>query len=195
MYAFESMQCQSQEPIWRPCDWLIGPELPSSVRSWLLDEGSLTARLLRVHHGDFRVQLLRQEWQKPRPSESRLLNLRNREWVLAREVVLWGGGEPRVYARSVIPATSLRGRLRKLRALEEGSLGAMLFKDRSMSRGHYELARFDGNSPCLPNDLHSDQCLWGRRSRFSLRGRPLMVSEIFLPAFQHSVASGDSRSA
>lgn len=186
------MQCQSQEPIWRPCDWLIGSDLPVSVRSWLLDESSLTARLLRVHHGDFRVQLLRQEWQNPRASERRLLNLRTRERVLAREVVLWGGGEPRVYARSVIPATSLRGRLRKLRALEEGSLGAMLFQDRSLRRGSYELARFDGDSPCLPENLHSKECLWGRRSRFSLIGRPLMVSEIFLPAFTPEIADASS---
>ena len=195
MYAFESMQCQSQEPIWRPWYWLLGPDLPSSVRPWLLDEGSLTARLLRVHNGDFRVQLLRQEWQRPRPSEQRLLKLRNREWVLAREVVLWGGGEPRVYARSVIPATSLKGRLRKLQALEEGSLGAMLFKDRSMARGDYELARFDGDSSCLPESLRSDRCLWGRRSRFLLAGKPLMVSEIFLPSFQHRGSPSDAPSA
>lgn len=186
------MQCQSKEPIWRPCDWLIGPAVPVSVRSWLLDEGSLTARLLRVHDGEFRVQLLRQEWQIPRASERRLLNLRNRECVLAREVVLWGGGKPRVYARSVIPATSLKGRLRKLRALEEGSLGAMLFQDRSLRRGSYELARFDGDSPCLPENLHSKECLWGRRSRFSLIGRPLMVSEIFLPDFQPEIAGATS---
>ena len=42
----------------------------------------------------------------------------------------------------------------------------------------------DGRSGAVPAHLQTGEALWGRRSCFYLSGFPLMVSEIFLPAFQ-----------
>lgn len=150
----------------------------------MLDPGSLTARLIRASKGDFRVTVLSQSWQLPRPSERRLLGLKQREAALVREVQLECHGQAWVYARSVMPVRSLNSRLRHLRKFDDSALGAMLFKDPSMRRAPYEIARFSGNSELLPKALRGEEKLWGRRSCFYLSGLPLMVSEIFLPAFQ-----------
>ncbi len=158
--------------------------LPDTIKPWLLDNGSLTKRLVRASGGQFRVKVLNQQWQQPRFSERRLLDMGSRETSIVREVLLLCFNEPWVFARSVIPARSVRGHLRQLRKLSDSSLGAMLFSDPSMQRHPFELALIDGNSPQLPTSLHSAQNIWGRRCRFELAGHPLMVSEIFLPTFR-----------
>ncbi|MBB3048453.1 chorismate--pyruvate lyase [Litorivivens lipolytica] len=184
MYAVRHCRYQPDEPQWRDHRCLTASELPQSIRPWLLDRGSLTARLVRASGGDFRVQVLEQSWQRPRLTERRLLEMGDREQGIIREVLLICRGEPWVYARSVLPARSLEGRLRHLRKLRDSALGALLFSDPSMRRASYEVAAIDGLSPLIPADQQADATLWGRRSCFYLSGLPLMVSEIFLPAFR-----------
>jgi chorismate--pyruvate lyase len=156
--------------------------LPPRLRPWLLDPGSLTRHLTLEADGDFRVERLFQRWQRPQLSERRRLGLRPGEWSLVREVILWVRGEPWVYARSILPASTLTGDLHRLRRLQNSSLGSLLFRQRGLQRAPFELARVDGRK--LPAALACDDMLWGRRSRFELDGRPLIVGEIFLPAFQ-----------
>lgn len=157
-------------------------ELPRALRPWLLDPGSLTRHLTQLADGDFRVERLSQRWQRPRLDEQRLLGLRNGEWALVREVVLWGRGEPWVYARSVLPVRTLSGDLYRLRRLQNSSLGSLLFRQRGLQRTPFQLARIDARA--LPSRFAAATLLWGRRSRFELSGRPLIVGEIFLPAFR-----------
>lgn len=184
MYAVRHYRYQPDEPVWRDLRCHTRNQLPASVRPWLLDTGSLTARLVKASGGDFRVQVLSQRWQRPRLSERLLLGLGDRELALVREVALLCRGEPWVFARSVMPASSLQGRLRHLRKLRDSALGALLFRDPGMKRAPYELARIDGASTAIPAELRTPRSLWGRRSCFYLSGLPLMVSEIFLPAFR-----------
>ena len=108
----------------------------------------------------------------------------HREQAVVREVVLRCFNQPWVFARSVIPASSLTGHLRQLRHLETKPLGAMLFSDPSMQRQPFQLAEIPGRDLQIPQPLHQDEALWGRRSRFELAGKPIMVSEIFLPEFK-----------
>lgn len=155
-----------------------------ALRPWLLAEGSLTKHLLRASNGDFRVERVAQHWARPTLSEARLLKLDPNRWALIREVILWGGGEPWVYARSVIPASSLRGDLRRLRRLRNTSLGALLFQYPQLQRTPFELARV--NAALMPPRLKANTALWARRSRFSVNGRSLIVGEIFLDALINS---------
>lgn len=157
---------------------------PPRLRDWLLDSGSLTARLRRKSQGRFQVRVLRQSWGLPRLSERRLLDMADREWGLVREVLLCGAGEPWVFARSVMPARSLEGDLRRLRQLDSRPLGHLLFSYPSMERGQYQLCRMPAAMLPAVAQAQSGDALWGRRSRFELAGRGIMVSEIFLPAFQ-----------
>lgn len=160
------------------------PTLPRALRPWLLDPGSLTSHLTELAGGEFRVERLSQRWQRPRLDEQRLLGLRNGEWALVREVILWGNGEPWVYARSVLPVRTLSGDLHRLRRLQNSSLGSLLFRQRGLTRTPFEIARVDPNALPLAVTAAQGALLWGRRSRFELDGRPLIVGEIFLPAFK-----------
>lgn len=184
MYAVHHHRYQSDEPAWRELHRYTSAELPCSIRPWLLDPGSLTARLIAASNGNFRVKILQQSWQRPRFSERQLLGMGDREVGIVREVELRCHDLPWVFARSVIPAASVQGRLRHLRKFKDSALGAMLFSDPGMRRAPYELARIDGHSEAIPAILRTDAALWGRRSCFYLSGLPLMVSEIFLPAFR-----------
>ena len=64
-----------------------------------------------------------------------------RERAIIRQVQLMCADHPWIYARTVIPATSLRGKLQRLAHLGNRPLGAMLFADPGMQRGVVELAR------------------------------------------------------
>jgi chorismate--pyruvate lyase len=172
---------------WRPYRCYRRSELPASLAVWLLDTASLTRRLQGLCTGTFRVKVLSQVRGRPRQDESRALGMQRGALAIIRQVQLLCGTKPQVYARTVIPLSSLSGRVRRLTRLGARPLGAMLFADRGMRREEVELARIrDGET------LHADATgtplapagvIWGRRSVFRVAEKPLLVSEIFLPGF------------
>jgi chorismate lyase len=156
-------------------------------RSWLLDQGSLTQRLINASNGAFQVRKLRQGWQQPTCSEARCLGLKPRQLAIVREVELLCHGEPWVYARSVFPQQTLIGRLRSLKKLDTRPLGALLFSDPTMKRTHFEVAALYNAQLAnyFPNDTdNSENFAWGRRSLFFLDKKPILVAEVFLPAME-----------
>lgn len=175
---------QPKEPNWQNQHRFTSAQLPPAMRASLLDSGSLTTRLVAVCE-HFAVLVQRQCWGLPRPSERRLLGLYTRRYALIREVILVCDAKPVVFARSVMPAESLSGALRHLRRFGNRSLGSLLYADPHLRRSDFELA----NAPAALFHVPSAACageipLWGRRSRFVLKAKPLMVSEIFLPGFR-----------
>ncbi len=171
---------------WKPASTLCG-QLRGPLREWLLDDGSLTARLMVKSEGQFRVQLLRQYWHHASLSETRLLDIAPRARVLVREVILHGKDEPWVYARSILPYQSLQGPLRRLGKLDSRPLGAFLFSQPGMRRGAIQVSCFPVGSRKIPQNLCSGASAWGRRSIFFIDGKPLLVSEIFLEKFINSL--------
>jgi len=171
------------EPHWRPQGRYTIATLPPDLRIWLTDDGSLTERLIASGQGEFSVRRLYQGWEVPMPSERKLLALSSRQLALVREVSLLLGDEAVVFARSVFPLASLSGSLAHLRHLRNKSLGAILFKHPCMHRSPFELALMRGNSDYLPPGLQQSAPAWGRRSRFEIEGKKLMVSEVFLQTF------------
>lgn len=98
--------------------------------------------------------------------------------------MLYGNDTPWVFARSILPLSTLTGRQRRLRRLDARPLGALLFADPSMRRGPMQLGQVASLNLPLPGGADENTgLLWGRRSVFFLDGKPLLVSEIFLPAF------------
>lgn len=185
LYALNLRRHHPTEPRWRPLSQLQ-PLASAAWRQCLLDTGSLTERLLGS--GDrFSVQVLSQGWERPRPSERQALRLAPRHLVLVREVLLWVDQKPRVYGRSVIPVSCLGGPWRHLRRLNDQSLGTQLFRHAGLRRDPFELAMVYPQSqlPAAASQYCGERAwLWGRRSRFSLGERKLLVSEVFLPAFR-----------
>lgn len=184
MYAVQPPRYHPNEPKWQDFRRYPSADLPAPTRLWLLDSGSLTQRLITASGGAFRIVVLSQSWQRPSLSESILLDMPRRQLAIVREVKLMCHDRAVVFARSVIPVTSLTGRLRHLRQFDNSSLGELLFRDKSMRRRPFQLTRINGDSEKIPCELHQKGKLWGRRSRFDLAKKSIMVSEIFLTHFQ-----------
>jgi len=170
---------------WKPGRYFLRRSIPLGLSGWLLDTASLTLRLQRLCPGKFKVRVLSQVWGIPAIDEARLLGMKPRHLAIIRQVHLLCDGQPRVYARTVIPVTSLCGKLQRLAHLGARPLGGMLFADPGMQRGRVELARISrGQSVYQAATSHLRQRpaeIWGRRSVFRLFDRPLLVSEVFLP--------------
>lgn len=156
------------------------------LRQWLLDDGSLTRRLIQLCGRDFNVRLLGACRGRARHDERRALLVRSGEQAHVREVYLCSGATPLVYARTVIPLSTLQGSARRLAHMGERPLGALLFSSKGMRRAGIQVSRLSGS--LLQHDL-SGELVWGRRSVFYLTDKPLMVSEYFLPSLFELVAS------
>ncbi len=176
----------SLEPNWTALRSVRRSTIPDGIGGWLQDSGSLTARLKATCPGRFRVRLLRQEWERPLYSESRTLRMRLGEVAFVREVELLCDDTPWVFARTVIPARSLRGPARHLTLLGTRPLGEVLFADPHMRRGPMEVARLLPRHPlyaaATAERMKTPDEIWGRRTLFHLAGAPLLVNEIFLPS-------------
>jgi chorismate--pyruvate lyase len=172
---------------WCPRRCYLRNDIPADLAGWLLDPASLTKRLLQLCPGTFRVRLLSQQWGRPRTDEAQALGMRYDGQAILRQVQLLCDDRPWVYARTVIPANSMRGKLQRLAHLGTKPLGAMLFADPAMRRGIVELARITRGQQLYIDALQRSQkradAIWGRRSVFRIAGKPLLVSEIFLPGF------------
>ena len=182
MYAYTTDVGQPGPRRWRTWKRWNRQELTPALRRWLLDEGSLTARLIDASGGDFRVRVLAQSWRRPFADEARALGMRHAERALVREVALECHGKPWVFARSIVPVATLRGDLRHLRRFGARSLGALLFATKGTVREVFEVARIAPEDSVLPEELRPAEATWARRSVFRLGDRALLVQEIFLPA-------------
>ncbi|MFA0810400.1 chorismate--pyruvate lyase family protein [Microbulbifer epialgicus] len=161
------------------------PQPPAPLLPWLEYSGSLTAALKHLSDGDFHVKVLNQGWQLPRAEECHVLKLHEHSRALVREVLLYGRGQPWVYARSVLPLRSLQGKSRNLRSLNDQPLGELLFSEPGIRRSDIQFNRLQRNPRLQPEVLCGEhENAWGRRSTFWLRDKPLLVAETFLSAFQ-----------
>lgn len=181
--------CYRPEPVWIPKKRLIRGRVPSTILRWLLDPASLTQRVISACDGQFRVQVLQQTWTRPMSNEAHALGMSASGHALVRQVQLLCDEIPWVYARTIIPRATLTGRERRLAYLKSRSLGATLFADPSMRRGELQIARLTSHDrlhTIVTNKLDSNpEVIWGRRSVFTLRTKPLLVSEIFLPIIEN----------
>ncbi len=169
---------------WREGKQLSRATPTPALRDWLLDTGSLTRRVRHACAGRFSVRVESQGWGRPRLDEYLALGLRWGRIALIREVHLLCDERPWVFARTIIPVTTLRGRQRRLAHLGDRPLGAVLFADPHMQRGPVEVACIRPDSALFAAAVQGLKRrpaeIWGRRSVFRLGGKPLLVSEIFL---------------
>jgi chorismate--pyruvate lyase len=114
------------------------------------------------------------------------MGLRAGELAMVREVYLYCGDTPVVFAHSVVAHKNLRGAWRGLSGLGNKSLGTVLFTNprikrtplefKKVSRGHFLYDRACTRLQTKPANL------WARRSLFTLHGQSILVTEVFLPA-------------
>jgi chorismate--pyruvate lyase len=170
---------------WKTCPDMTGA--PLFLHPWLADPASLTARIV-ARCKNFQVRVLRETLAPPFLDEHALIALPLHRHAWMREVLLIADGVPVVFAHSILAPRDLTGAWHMARAIGSRPLGAALFADPGISRGPLHVARLSAAHP-----LHRHAAaalgealptLWGRRSRFCRQGRPLLVTEVFLPGIK-----------
>jgi chorismate--pyruvate lyase len=168
------------EKSWRTLRDFDRGSVPPEVLDWILDPASLTQRVRGLcGAGAFRVRVLSQAHRHASEAEARLLDIRPGLSVVDRQVQLCCDAQPLVYARSLLPVTLFTGRQQRLKFQGSKSLGATLFADPTVTRGELQLAYVAGKY--IPG-AGKQKNVWGRRSVFRIQGKPLLVSEFYLPA-------------
>ena len=159
---------------------LFNHSIDSSLSHWLFDPSSLTARMITLCGKGFSVRVISQGWQKLDSDEASAMSIRHARSALVRQVLLCCNEQPLVYARTVLPLVTIQGAQRRYANMGNRPLGAMLFSDRTMRREMVEVAVLPAR-----HDAHQytsiNEPIWGRRSVFRVSGKPLLVSEYFLP--------------
>lgn len=174
------------EPVWKQRGYLFNNNVSEDISCWLFDQGSLTRRVIQACDKQFRVEVVSQGWARPMLNEAIRLGMHNKEVALIRQVYLYCGDTPWVFARTVIPKKTLTGAQRYLAHLGNKPLGAVLFADPNMRRDEVEVARISSKqrlfNVATQHLTEQPDSIWGRRSVFYLNKKRLLVNEVFLPA-------------
>lgn len=168
--------------------------IPSSLYLCLQETGSLIQHLDKYCTGRLELYLKSQSWKKPLKDETQKLKISPGENALIREIYFKCENDPWIYARSIIPSKTLRGEQRLLARLGQQSLGSYLFSERTAFRGKMEIAKIFSKDrflfPAINAFTNGNDNLWGRRSVFYIKDKPLLIIEIFLPDGIKCVISG-----
>ncbi|MCD9522180.1 chorismate lyase [Photobacterium carnosum] len=141
----------------------------TSHGAWLLESESLSRRLAQYCQ-HFTVTVLAQTM-----ISNSHLSVMERQLVgdsdcLEREVMLYGDQQPWVFARTLIPMTTLSGEEKDLVNLGDIPLGYRVFNDKNSRRDALEVANLGTQQ----------QPRWARRSRLWINEKPMLVAELFL---------------
>lgn len=157
-------------------------------RQWLQDRGSLTKRI-QNRCARFFVKPIFQSLHRIYDGERQVIGVRADELAMVREVFLYCGDTPVVFAHSTVARKNLRGAWRALNGLGNKSLGTMLFSNPRIQRTPLEFKKircghflYDQASVSLQT---KPAHLWARRSLFTLHGQSILVTEVFLPSILH----------
>ena len=165
-------------------NWLKTPMMSGTYHDWLINSASLTARL-QQRYTRFRVKTVSLKSAKPLIDEARPLHISPHQSALIREVLLMDGQQAVVFAHSVLPRRSLRGRWLGLSRLGNKPLGATLFANPKVSRtplSYKKLSPHHGlYQKAAKHLIEKPASLWARRSVFNLDCASIMVTEVFLP--------------
>lgn len=179
-----------REPYWNKGKSFFKNAAPTKIQRWLTDRDSLTRHLIctcQQAQSKFHVVVLDQAWGKPQASEAKLLGMKQNKLGFIRQVYLYCGDTPWVYAKTVIPRATLHGELQKLTKLGTQPLGEVLFTDQHITREAIQIAKITKDhalfNTATEQSLSIASTIWGRRSVFRVAEKLLLVSEIFLPDF------------
>ena len=166
---------------WYPAPLTMSPQ----IRGWLQNNGSLT-RHIQQRCKNFRVKPVFQSLATACDDELAILKLRPGELAHVREVYLYCGKIPVVFAHSVVARKNLRGAWYGMSKLGNKSLGTVLFTNPVIKRTPLRFRKLNLTHPlfrraCKNMQVAPDK-LWARRSLFTLHGQPILVAEVFLPA-------------
>lgn len=185
---------------WRP--HVLALNAPPAYRPWLLEGGSLTARL-KAHSDTFRVQCLHQRTARCLSDEAEAIGMHRPGRVWEREVLLRCDNTPVVFAHTVVPMSATAADWPLFSALGERSLGTTLFGDPRVRRGVLEFARLREGHPLAQRarkalgleglDGANELILYARRCLYQRRRGTLLVTEVFLPSVLELISTNKSK--
>lgn len=160
---------------------------PKALKIWLLETGSLTAKI-RQTCPEMRVVVLSEKWQVPLAAERNKLGLKQSEHAWVRCVVLMCGEQPLIYARTVIPSCTQGNAWYALKQLGNRPLGEILFQLKTMQRTPFLLTKLPLHSwPYLSEYLTAENLTklttktsYARQSLFKQNGHSLLLTEAFI---------------
>lgn len=169
-----------KEPHWFPDGLIHRLNCPTQLNHWLLDSGSLTAKI-RLGCPQMEVSILSEVYEKPLASEARQLNipLSQRAWI--RCVFLMCHDQPIVYARTVIPHWQPGNPWYALKHLGNRPLGEVLFQLSDLKRTPFQITQTDAvNWPHLELKNSEQIQTFARKSVFIQDRYPLLLTEAFI---------------
>lgn len=187
MHFFNTLYFSSLSQIqWqKPTDFATA--IPAAMRSWLLEQDSLSFRL-KQECGALSLDLLYNQMiseNQLTSQEKLLLNLSNQNCVydknilsdayslLMRKVVIYGDNQPWVIGRTLISPSLLQHPDYDLRQQGETPLGFTVFGTSSVKRDELQVGVVE----------IEQRLLFARRSRLWVDSYPMLVTELFLPDF------------
>lgn len=141
--------------------------IPTDIASWLQESDSMTQRLAQYCKKISVIPTFEGFIsQADISAEKTVLPTSSRYWL--RDVVLYGDDIPWLRGRTVLPEETLTGDECSLMNLGCTPLGHYLFNHADLTRDFIQ--------------IQQQSQLWARRSRLCLSGKPLLLTELFLPA-------------
>ncbi|VAW45096.1 Chorismate--pyruvate lyase [hydrothermal vent metagenome] len=180
----ESQSMPTRPFFWKPAKLIQRISAVKNTQNWLTTKGSLTTQLRQLCP-ELEVVILSEKLERPLANEAQSLGLQPSEPAWIRCVLLQGGAENWVYARTVIPHFLESNPWFHLQQLGNKPLGEVLFQDSAIQRTPFTFARHPlTNWPYLPlsSDQESKVVGYARRSVFTQQQAPLLLTEVFLPS-------------
>jgi chorismate lyase len=169
---------------WLPAERLGQLTIEPQVRAWLIGKGLVSLRMKAVCGEHFTLQLIDQWTGLLNDAHRAALRIQDNAGLF-RDVEMSHRGNVWVFAQTVIPDSTLCAHS-WLAELGDTALGETLSDLSGVERSPYEYAWLPVSDPVTARALRDAEIkpagLWGRRSRASLRGAPLLMQELFLPA-------------
>ena len=142
-------------------------QVSDEIKSWLLEKGPITKRIKSVKK--FRLELIQDEISEVDKVEKAFINSKSRK-IRVREVVLYGNTKPMVFARTIIPNTTIEKGFAELGTLGKSPLGDILFKKDIFTKDNVVYASFK----------YKKKIFWGRKTKYTVKNLPFSVMEVFL---------------
>ena len=146
----------------------IESKVDASVLSWLSESGPITNRIKLSQK--FELELLNDEIDEISKEEELFLNSVS-ETFRVRRVILLGNNTPVVYAKSVIPSSTIENGLSSLGKIGNAPLGDILFTPGVFTKLEMVCASFLSKEKNV---------YWGRKIKYSVNSEPISVMEVFL---------------
>jgi chorismate lyase len=169
---------------WLPAERLGQFTVDSRMRPWLIGKGLLTLRMREACGERFALRLVDQWTGLLNAAYTSALRVPDHAGLF-RDVEMFNGDDVWAFEQTVTPDSTLCAHP-WLAELGDAALGETLGDLSGVERSSYEYAWLPAQEPVTARALRDAEIkpagLWARRVRVSLRGAPLLIQEIFLPA-------------